>query len=110
VALDTAPRKQPRRAWLISLAVWLICLPSLGGCSSAGDTTCSEWGSMDQSQQSDVLTDLLRENRLDPLSWSNALGATEAIDAFCGSSMLTPANRNMDRPIDEAIDWDSDTW
>lgn len=106
-----------RRRVRAALGTAALLFLALTGCTSAGDMTCEEFGALSDSDRSDVLEDLLVEHRLDPLAVSNLVGVGTAVHTFCGTSAIAgmigepdPARTNLDRPLDEAVDWDSDTW
>lgn len=87
----------------------------LTACSSAGATTCADYGALTWNEREDVLRDLLKEHRLEPMAVGNSLGVKDAVNAFCGTSSPImgadrPATQNQDRPIEESHDWDSPHW
>lgn len=102
-----------RRLVLIGMAVLLAGTTT--GCSNPGTTTCAEYGVLSYPERDDVLKDLLVSHRLEPNHLGNSLGVSQSVDTFCGTftNQLMgdrPATQNLNRPIDEAVDWDSDTW
>ena len=87
----------------------------LTGCSSTGSMTCSEYGDLDASGRQSALNSLLREHDLETLDAFNQIGLEENVDQFCGISTsfgddVEPATQNLDRPLDESTDWDSQYW
>lgn len=101
-----------KRTSSIHLVV-LGCAASLTiSCGATGALTCSEYAAQTFTEQTDTIQALLTERRLEPNDVGNTLGASAAVNAFCGTPGLgsTDATRNVDRPIEEAVDWDSPTW
>lgn len=95
-----------------------LCLMSIGGlsgCSTSGAMTCAEYGELSQADRDSALDDLLTENRLDDSALGNTLGVVAAVDNYCGTttSMLfdpEPATSNVDSAIENAVDWESESW
>ena len=99
----------------LSGTVCLVAILALSGCGGgASATTCDEYAAMDSSGQSDVQSSLLREHDLQETSPDNIAGLSSAIDAFCGSRASAllggEAESNHDQPLEDAVDWDSETW
>jgi hypothetical protein len=64
------------------------------------------------SEQSQTLDDLLGEHDLEVASSSNLIGVSRSVDDFCGSPALggMPATQNLDRPLNDAVDWNAKQW
>lgn len=84
----------------------------VAGCSGAGATSCSDYAGGSFDEKGETIRALLQEHRLEPDDANNVLGASSAVDRYCGTFGPIPgaATRNADNPIDQAIDWDSPTW
>jgi hypothetical protein len=75
----------------------------LAGCgNSAGDLTCQEYQAQSITDQTDTLRDLLNEHDLESGDVGNVQGVTAAVTSLCSS--------NSSATLDDATDWDSDTW
>lgn len=100
----------------LSAVVAALLLAGLAaGCSDPGATTCEEYGALSYNERDKVLKDLLVAHRLEPHHVGNNLGLMQSVDTFCGTytSVLTTDHaptQNLSRPIDDAVDWDSETW
>lgn len=97
-----------RRAIVVAAITGVVAAGA--GCSGASTMTCEEFGGLGYSEQSDALSSLLEEHRLDPLAVGNGLGAAQAVDSFCGTGLQQPADTNLQTPIEDAIDWESERW
>lgn len=72
---------------------------------------------MSYTERTDVERQLLNAHNLDPNSVSNSVGVAENIQAFCGLGALDayvegskPASSNISASIEDAVDWESDSW
>lgn len=86
---------------------------SLAACGNkAGDVTCSAYGQQSVSDRSQTLDDLLSEHSLEVASMGNQLGVSQNVDAFCGTATMlqTPATKNLDRTLNDAVNWDAERW
>lgn len=96
----SASTRSFRLAAAVMLAVGVL---PLAGCSSAGDTTCSEFYDMNGDEQVDVLQDLLDEHDLVSYDPGNLLGVTEAVYEYCATSSGSAT-------LEDAVDWNSPYW
>ncbi|WP_167202175.1 hypothetical protein [Actinomyces respiraculi] len=99
MTVSTSTRSR-RLAACLMLAVGVL---PLAGCSSAGDTTCSEFYDMNSDERIDVLKDLLREHDLVVYDPVNLSGVTKAVLGYCTTN---PGSATLE----EAVDWDSSYW
>lgn len=92
---------------------------ALAACAGGnpGETTCDEYAAMTYNERSDLDESLLKAHGLDPNSISNIAGLNDAIAEFCGSHMggvlvgqEDTATRNNSEPLENAVDWESDSW
>ncbi|MGY1737001.1 hypothetical protein [Geodermatophilus sp. SYSU D00684] len=84
------------------LGLVLVPLAGLTGCSNSGDLTCGEYNAQGITEQTDTLSDLLREHDLDTADPGNIQGITQAVSQLCASS--------SGAVLDDATDWDSAYW
>ena len=96
----SACTRSRRLAACLVLAVGVL---PLAGCSSAGDTTCSEFYDMNGDEQADVLQDLLDEHDLVTYDPGNRAGVREAVYGYCATSSGSAT-------LEDAVDWDSRYW
>ena len=75
---------------------------TLTGCTNAGDTTCAQFNAQDFTKQSETLSDLLTEHDLERYDAGNVQGVTAAVSSLCSSNDAVT--------LDQATDWDADTW
>ena len=98
---------------LLAVAVMSISFAcSIAGCSSVGNTKCSEFANQSFSERQSTMDSLLDAHNLKQSSVSNTLGLMNALNTFCGTSGLghETAKKNADLSIDKAVDWSSKTW
>lgn len=78
-----------------------------GACSSssADDITCSEFAELDSDDRMGVVYDILDEHDLAKPDPGNLVGISSAIVSYCGAG----ASKHPDEPINNAVDWESDT-
>lgn len=81
-------------------------------CTNVAVPTCDEYAAMSSSEQSKLLSSMLRSHGLDGYAAVNVAGITLAISDHCGAGVLlgSSATSNNASPIDDDIDWSSDTW
>lgn len=94
---------------IITSLVVLMASYALTGCTDAPSMTCQEYGEVPVGERGAVLGELLRKHDLEWKNHGNIVGVTTAVSEFCGS-MAHRSSQNLDRSIDEAHDWTSDTW
>jgi predicted outer membrane protein len=95
------------------LGVLAVAALSLAACGNkAGDVTCSAFGQQGTSDRTQTLNDLLSEHSLEVASMGNQLGVSKNVDAFCGTATMlqTPATQNLDRTLNDAVNWDTKQW
>ena len=73
--------------------------------SSAEDITCSEFAELDSDDRMGVVYDMLDEYDLAKPDPGNLVGISSAIVSYCGAG----ASKHPDEPINNAVDWESDT-
>ncbi|MDO5727243.1 MAG: hypothetical protein Q4Q03_04905 [Bowdeniella nasicola] len=103
-----------RYRWFTIVAVPLA-IATMSGCGSSGTMTCNEYGELDYDDRDEAITSMIREHDLRP--YSNPLGIVaiqEDVHNFCGISLnipseTLPATMNLDRAIEQAIDWEAYT-
>lgn len=93
-------------AWVL---VPLMLASTLTACSSS-NVTCQDYGKMTGSEREDYRSSLLRKHKLKELDPSNVIGLNNSVNSLCGTSMRSGATRNLEMPIEEAIDWKSKNW
>ena len=84
-----------------------FCAP-VGACSSssAGDITCSKFAELDSDDRMSVIYDMLDEHDRAKLDPGNLAGISSAIISYCGVG----ASKHPNEPINNAVDWEWDTW
>lgn len=92
-----------------AIAACVVLVTVLSACSGSGSTTCQQYGDTALTARGKLLTDLLRAHDLDTADPGNVLGVTNAVNAFC-ATYGAAARDNLDRSIDEAVDWSSPSW
>jgi hypothetical protein len=99
-----------RLALLGCLAAATLSLTACG--NKAGDVTCSAFGQQSTSDRTQTLNDLLSEHNLEVASLGNQMGVSKNVDAFCGTATMlkTPATKNLDRTLNDAVNWDAKRW
>ncbi|MET8777118.1 hypothetical protein AB0H49_05560 [Nocardia sp. NPDC050713] len=98
----------------VAAGVLLVLAPVSCG-QDPKDVTCSDFAAMSYEDQNDTLDDLLSDHGLDTLSVSNTIGVRKQVDSYCGTFGFSKetggkAGRNGTQSIDNAVDWDSNTW
>ena len=77
----------------------------LSGCgANVGSMTCQEFIDTPSADRLTVERKLLSENDLRVLDTENLIGLTSALISFCEDP------KNGERPIDDAVDWSTNTW
>lgn len=76
----------------------------LSGCGSQASPTCAEYLDTPLASRGELNMDLLRKHDLKTTDVGNITGVTAAVSSFCANSS------NLDRSLDEAVDWSADTW
>lgn len=92
-----------------ALAACVVLITALSACAGGGAVTCRHYGDTALTARGKLLTDLLRAHDLDTADPGNVLGVTNAVNAFCGTYGAV-ARDNLERSIDEAVDWSSPSW
>ena len=105
-----SPRARPTVGAPVMVAVQPAAAPSGargGACSSssAEDITCSEFAELDSDDRMGVVYDMLDEHDLAKPDPGNLAGISSAIVSYCGAG----ASKHPDEPINNAVDWESDT-
>lgn len=96
---------------ILSTGLLLAMAATLSGCgSSVTKMTCEEYGKLSIEKRDDVHEKLLKAHDLDPDNADNAIGLSDNLSSFCGTYGFSEATQNLSRPIDDAVNWDSDTW
>jgi len=105
-------RHTNRKLAALGPTIPLIASMLLGGCSSGGSLTCSDYAAKSFTDQTSAVADLLRDHGLAPQDIGNVQGATRAITSYCRPSALQhgKALAHANKPIEDAVDWHANDW
>lgn len=93
------------RTRAVSAAVLALGLTwGLAGCGAQASPTCAEYLDTPLASRDQLNMDLLRKHDLKTTDVGNITGVSAAVSSFCANPS------NLDRSLDDAVDWSADTW